>query len=180
MDDPKALRRYRANLQGEVDGAAIYAALAKAEADPKLAEIYRRLAAVERAHGEFWRKQPGRPAARSTSLSRACAPSCSHGWRGVLDRLSFFRPLQPARSAIAALMTASPRRCRRASPPTSVRMRGSWRLWRARVAALPARRWPGSKAATVAAATRCVPPCSARMTALCPIPAWSWVSPGQR
>ncbi len=57
MDDPKALRRYRANLQGEVDGAAVYAALAKAEADPKLAEIYRRLAAVERAHGEFWRKQ---------------------------------------------------------------------------------------------------------------------------
>jgi VIT1/CCC1 family predicted Fe2+/Mn2+ transporter len=57
MDDPKTLRRYRANLQGEVDGAAVYAALAKAEADPKLAEIYRRLAAVERAHGEFWRKQ---------------------------------------------------------------------------------------------------------------------------
>ena len=31
MDDPKALRRYRANLQGEVDGAALYAALAHAE-----------------------------------------------------------------------------------------------------------------------------------------------------
>ncbi len=46
MDDPKTLRRHRANLQGEVDGAAVYAALAKAEADPKLAEIYRRLAAV--------------------------------------------------------------------------------------------------------------------------------------
>lgn len=57
MDDPKALGRYRANLQGEVDGAAVYAALAHAEADPKLAEVYRRLAAVERAHGEFWRKQ---------------------------------------------------------------------------------------------------------------------------
>lgn len=57
MDDRKTLGRYRANLQGEVDGAAVYAALAKAEADPKLAEVYRRLAAVERAHGEFWRKQ---------------------------------------------------------------------------------------------------------------------------
>jgi hypothetical protein len=51
------LPRYRSNLQGEVDGAAVYAALAESEADPKLAEVFRRLAAVEQAHGEFWRKQ---------------------------------------------------------------------------------------------------------------------------
>ncbi len=55
MDDPKAQRRYRANLQGEVDGAAVYAALADAESDPRLAEVYRRLSSVEQAHGEFWR-----------------------------------------------------------------------------------------------------------------------------
>lgn len=49
--------RYRSNLQGEVDGAAIYAALAQSEADPKLADVFRRLAAVEEAHGDFWRKR---------------------------------------------------------------------------------------------------------------------------
>jgi vacuolar iron transporter family protein len=57
MTKPDSLPRYRANLQGEVDGAAIYSALAESEADPKLAEVFRRLAAVEQAHGDFWRKR---------------------------------------------------------------------------------------------------------------------------
>jgi vacuolar iron transporter family protein len=48
-------RRYRANLQGEVDGAALYGAMADAEPDPHLAQVYRRLASIESAHGEFWR-----------------------------------------------------------------------------------------------------------------------------
>jgi vacuolar iron transporter family protein len=50
-----APKRYRENLQGEVDGAALYRALADAEADEKLAEVYRRLAAVEDRHAEYWR-----------------------------------------------------------------------------------------------------------------------------
>jgi vacuolar iron transporter family protein len=49
--------RYHSNLQGEVDGAGLYRALADAESDPHLSEVYRRLAAVEEAHAEFWRKQ---------------------------------------------------------------------------------------------------------------------------
>jgi len=49
--------RYRANLRGEVDGAAVYEALAASESDPKLAEVFGRLAAIERAHGEFWRQR---------------------------------------------------------------------------------------------------------------------------
>lgn len=57
MAEPNALSRYRSNLQGEVDGAAVYAALAESEADPKLAEVFHRLAAVEEAHGDFWRKR---------------------------------------------------------------------------------------------------------------------------
>jgi VIT1/CCC1 family predicted Fe2+/Mn2+ transporter len=48
------LRRYRANLQAEADGAAIYDALADSETDPAVARVYRRLAAVERAHAEVW------------------------------------------------------------------------------------------------------------------------------
>jgi len=54
-DDPR--RRYRANLQGEVDSAALYRTLASVEKNPQLAQVYRRLAAVEEAHAEFWRKR---------------------------------------------------------------------------------------------------------------------------
>ncbi len=57
MGDPGAVRRYRANLQSEVDGAAVYAALAEAESDPRLAKMFRRLSAIEQAHGEFWAKR---------------------------------------------------------------------------------------------------------------------------
>ncbi|MBS0524229.1 MAG: VIT1/CCC1 transporter family protein [Proteobacteria bacterium] len=59
MNDKDSQQRYRANLQGEVDGAAVYRALAKSESDPKLAEVFRRLAAVEEAHAEFWRRRLG-------------------------------------------------------------------------------------------------------------------------
>ena len=54
------VQRYTNNLQGEAEGAALYTALAEAERDPHLAEVYRRLAAVESAHAEFWRKQLAR------------------------------------------------------------------------------------------------------------------------
>lgn len=51
------LSRYRANLQGEVDSVALYSALADVEVDPKIAEVYRRLAAVEEKHAGFWQQQ---------------------------------------------------------------------------------------------------------------------------
>jgi len=65
--------RYRANLRGEVDSASLYRTLAEAESDPHLAEVYRRLAAVEEAHAEFWKKQLGRVGARVGRLEL--------GWR---------------------------------------------------------------------------------------------------
>jgi VIT1/CCC1 family predicted Fe2+/Mn2+ transporter len=49
--------RYRANLQGEIDGAAVYTALAQSEQNPQMAEVFHRLAAVEQAHASFWRKR---------------------------------------------------------------------------------------------------------------------------
>jgi vacuolar iron transporter family protein len=52
-DDPR--RRYRANLQGEVDSAALYRTLAQTEKNPQLALVYRRLAAIEEAHAEYWK-----------------------------------------------------------------------------------------------------------------------------
>src|SRR6266481_100471 len=44
MADDGSVARYRTNLQGEVDSAALYRAMAGAEKDPHLSEIYRRLA----------------------------------------------------------------------------------------------------------------------------------------
>jgi VIT1/CCC1 family predicted Fe2+/Mn2+ transporter len=64
MAEVESVGRYRSNLQGEVDSAALYRALAESEADPHLSEVYRRLAAVEEAHAEFWRKQLKRIGAR--------------------------------------------------------------------------------------------------------------------
>lgn len=55
MPNSEDVRRYRANLQGEVDGAAVYGALAQAEPDPNLAAVYRKLSSVESAHAQFWR-----------------------------------------------------------------------------------------------------------------------------
>lgn len=48
------LKRYRRNLQDEVDGSALYRLLAEAEKDPHLREVYTRLAASEARHQALW------------------------------------------------------------------------------------------------------------------------------
>lgn len=48
--------RQLANFRDEVDGAALYRALSETEADPKLAQVYAKLASVEEAHSEFWKR----------------------------------------------------------------------------------------------------------------------------
>ena len=68
MTDADPSARYRSNLQGEVDSASLYLALAQAEQDPHLQEVYRRLASVEDAHAEFWRKQLARIGVRYTKM----------------------------------------------------------------------------------------------------------------
>ena len=64
MMERDAAGRYKANLQGELESASLYRALADSETDPHLSEVYRRLASVEEAHADFWRKQLGRLGAR--------------------------------------------------------------------------------------------------------------------
>jgi len=49
--------RYRTNWQDEIESAALYAAIAALEPNPSLAEVYRRLAAVETEHARFWEAQ---------------------------------------------------------------------------------------------------------------------------
>ena len=70
MDDGE-IRRYRANRQSEVDSAAVYEALAQGETDEKVAGVYQRLAAVERAHAEFWAGRLGRQAGKVRPSARA-------------------------------------------------------------------------------------------------------------
>jgi vacuolar iron transporter family protein len=48
------LARYRSNLQAEIDALTLYRAMAEAEAQAPLAELYRRLGAVEEKHAKFW------------------------------------------------------------------------------------------------------------------------------
>jgi VIT1/CCC1 family predicted Fe2+/Mn2+ transporter len=75
--DPNPVKRYRANVQDEVDSASLYRAMSDAEANPQLKEVYSRLAQVEEAHAEFWKKRlaalgaadpRGRPSWRSRTL----------------------------------------------------------------------------------------------------------------
>ena len=48
-------KRLRDNLQAEIDGAALYRALAQIEAGGELATVYTRMAEAEERHAEIWR-----------------------------------------------------------------------------------------------------------------------------
>src|ERR1700757_816854 len=54
-EDPS--QRYAANLQGEIDGASLYRTLSQTEKNPEMARVYARLAAVEEAHAEYWKRK---------------------------------------------------------------------------------------------------------------------------
>jgi vacuolar iron transporter family protein len=53
--NPSDLDRYRANLQAEIDGAALYRALSEIEAEGELSRVYARMAEAEERHAELWR-----------------------------------------------------------------------------------------------------------------------------
>lgn len=75
MSEDEAGKRYSANLQGEVDSSALYRALAEAEPNPQLAQVYWRLAAIEESHAEFWRRNLERIGKK--------APKKRPGWRSL-------------------------------------------------------------------------------------------------
>ena len=54
---PSDHQRYMRNLQAEIDGAALYRALADLEEDASLADIYRRMAEAEERHALVWREK---------------------------------------------------------------------------------------------------------------------------
>jgi len=53
-DGDADVERYRRNRQDELDSAAVYRAMADAESQPQLADVYRRLGETEAEHAEFW------------------------------------------------------------------------------------------------------------------------------
>ena len=48
------IARWRANLQGEIDGSAVYVAMALGERESPLSSVYRRLAETEQRHATLW------------------------------------------------------------------------------------------------------------------------------
>jgi VIT1/CCC1 family predicted Fe2+/Mn2+ transporter len=74
------LARWRRNLQDEVDGAHVYRAMAAHAGDPRLAELFGRMAASEERHATLWRE-------RLTGAGKS--PSIAPTWRArVLAWLS--------------------------------------------------------------------------------------------
>jgi vacuolar iron transporter family protein len=51
------LKRYKANLRDELDGAALYTAIAAAEPDPLRKDLFLQLAQAEAKHAELWRRK---------------------------------------------------------------------------------------------------------------------------
>jgi hypothetical protein len=49
------IKRYQDNLRDELNGAALYAALAAAESDPLRKDLFMQLAQAESSHAQLWR-----------------------------------------------------------------------------------------------------------------------------
>ena len=54
------IERYRTNLRDELNGAALYAALAAAESDPLRKDLFLQLSQAESSHAQLWREKSGR------------------------------------------------------------------------------------------------------------------------
>ena len=66
-------RQYMENLADERNSAALYRTLAEIEKNPKMAEVYRRLAATEEAHANTW--------AEKLQVAHVAVPPVKLGWR---------------------------------------------------------------------------------------------------
>ncbi len=57
MSNTEDVKRYFANRQKEIDGAALYRVLAETEKQQQMAEVYRKSAASEEKHATAWEKK---------------------------------------------------------------------------------------------------------------------------
>jgi vacuolar iron transporter family protein len=75
MSNQEDIKRYLANRQKEIDGAALYMALADGEKQPQLAEVYKKLSASEGKHAAGWEKK--------LRDLKATIPSRKTSWRAA-------------------------------------------------------------------------------------------------
>ncbi len=73
MSTTDDVKRYLANRQKEIDGAALYRALAEKEDDPQMAELYQKFAAAESKHADAWEKK--------LAGLHVPVPDCRPSWR---------------------------------------------------------------------------------------------------
>jgi VIT1/CCC1 family predicted Fe2+/Mn2+ transporter len=73
MSTPQEIGKYLENLDDERNSAALYQRLANKEKNPKLAEVYRRLATTEQGHAEAW--------AEKLRAAGAVVPPYKPAWR---------------------------------------------------------------------------------------------------
>lgn len=73
MPDNKDIQQYLSFLEDERNGAALYRAIAEAEKNPKLAEVYRRLADTEESHAKQW--------VEKLQAENVTAPAFKLNWR---------------------------------------------------------------------------------------------------
>ena len=57
MPNNDDVKRYLANRQKEIDGAALYTALAESDKQPQMAQVYKKLAESEEKHAAAWEKK---------------------------------------------------------------------------------------------------------------------------
>ena len=90
----------RASLEDELNGAHLYEALATAEHDKRLAEVFRRMARSERKHAAVWRQR----------LKRAGAsiPNFRPGWRSLRAGTAPAAATPCARQSWVQTMVSSP------------------------------------------------------------------------
>ncbi|MGH8688659.1 MAG: VIT1/CCC1 transporter family protein [Burkholderiales bacterium] len=62
------IKRYRDNLRDELNGSALYAAIADAERDPVRKDLFLQLSQAEGAHAQFWRDKLGAAGVKDASF----------------------------------------------------------------------------------------------------------------
>ncbi|MDE2052156.1 MAG: hypothetical protein KGJ72_14180 [Gammaproteobacteria bacterium] len=81
MAKPADLARYRANLRSELDGAALYRAIAEAEPDPARRSVLMELARAESRHAALWREKLRAAGAPEPSFSPSMRTRAARGAR---------------------------------------------------------------------------------------------------
>ena len=84
------VRRYQANLQDELNGAAVYAALAAAEADPLRKDLFLQWAQAEGNHAQLWRDKLTAAGVQMNASCQHFELACWQSWRSALDPDSCF------------------------------------------------------------------------------------------